>query len=202
MNKSYHEATASIMVLFLGVTVTVGMTVGLTSGSALAQNALSISNESTFGFNPVIVGVAMSNPADSVEGFVLAVSYDTTRLSVTDVSVAGTVTEATGAELVVPEIFETQGGFTLGVVLDFTTPFDGQEIPPGTNQRIATFVATPDIIIFPPNPSESVPLVFADGTFNIPTLDNILVIGGLSVGAGGGLEITGGPGAHEKLGLP
>ena len=153
--------------------------------SAFAQNSLSIGNANVQGLMGANdVPITMTNDAP-VEGFVLAVSYDTMLVSVMDVSIVGTVTESVGAELVVPEIFEAQGGFTLGVVLDAQgPPFDGQTIPAGAGQLIAHFDVMPDQVVGADTP---VSFDFTDGTFNNPPLDNIIVQGGLSVGAAQGL---------------
>ena len=123
------------------------------------------------------------------EGFVLAITYDNTALQITDVNITGTVTAAAGAELVVPEILAT--GITLGVVLDAAAPFDAQTIAAGTDQTIARIVAASTIIVGQTDPDVTAELDFLDGTLNNPPLDNILVQGGLSVGAGNGLALNG-----------
>jgi len=81
------------------------------------QNSISISGggQTVQGLGSASFGVDMTNDAE-VEGFVVAVSYDNSAVAITDLSTAGTETEAAAAELVVPEILGA--GFTLGVVLD------------------------------------------------------------------------------------
>ena len=102
---------------------------GLAS-SAIAQDSLSLGDGQIAGLGSDTVGVSLTN-GSPVEGFILAIGYDTSLISVLEVSIAGTVTESVGAELVIPEIFDDQGGFTLGVVLDFQAPFGGQTIVAG-----------------------------------------------------------------------
>ncbi len=150
---------------------------GLSGGPLLAQQSVTIEDATAAGLESVDIGVLLTND-DDVEGFVLAIGYDTDKVSVTDAGVDGTVTDSVGAELVVAEIFESQGGFTLGVVLDATPPFLGQTIAPGSNQEIANFTAVPDSVVVAP---EDVSFDFVDDTFNDPILNNIIVQGGQSV---------------------
>jgi len=107
---------------------------------------------------------------------------------VTDVNTTGSVTESSGAELIVPEILSN--GFTLGVVMDATAPFGGQTIPAGTGQNIGTFTAQSVIANPTGSPDETTGFNFVDGALNNPPLDNIIVQGGLSVGSGAGLGLN------------
>lgn len=126
--------------------------------------------------------ILMSNSSGPVQGFVLAVAHDTTQVQLVDVNIAGTVTASTGAELVVPQVFADGG--TLGVVLDFNTPFDGQAIAIGNDQHIANFVYSSNEDIVDPAPAESSALTFVDGQLGDPVLENVLVVGGLSIAPG------------------
>ena len=69
-----------------------------------AQNSLTIMDASTPGMSSVTVDVNMTND-DTVEGFVLAICVDETLVAVTNVSIAGTVTESTAVL-----VTETAGG--------------------------------------------------------------------------------------------
>ncbi|MDC0853034.1 hypothetical protein OAP77_01640, partial [Planctomycetota bacterium] len=133
-------------------------------------------------------GVTMTNDAE-VEGFVVALSFDSSSVSVTDVSTSGSVTESSGAELIVPEILA--GGFTLGCVLDAAAPFDGQTIGAGTDQLLMEFTVQSNLILNQGDPNVSTGFEFVDGNFNNPPLSNIVVIAGQSVGAGSGLGLNG-----------
>ena len=137
-------------------------------------------------------GVEMHSPSD-IEGFVIAVSFDDSLVTVTDVSTAGTVTESSNAELVVPEIFS--GGFTLGCVVDAAAPFDGQTIAAGSGLRLLNFTAQSVVVLDQADPIEVTGFAFSDGTFNNPPLSNIVVSGGLSFGAGNGLSLNDDPSA-------
>ena len=151
--------------------------IGLSTPTFAGDQSVAISNGTIAGIQSDTLSVTMNTDAPT-EGFVLAVGYDDTSLvSVTDVSVIGTDTAAAGAELVVAEIFDAEGGFTLGVVLDSTGPFDGQTIPAGAS-TIATFDVTADAVVVV---QTDITFDFVDGTFNDPVLNNILVQGGASV---------------------
>ncbi|MGB1810348.1 MAG: hypothetical protein ACPHQT_08730 [Planctomycetota bacterium] len=132
-------------------------------------------------------GIDMDSPSD-IEGFVIAVSFDDSLVAVTDVSTAGTVTESSNAELVVPEILS--GGFTLGCVLDAAAPFDGQTIAAGSGLRLMNFTAQSVVVLDQADPNEVTGFAFTDGTFNNPPLSNIVVSGGLSIGASNGLSLN------------
>jgi hypothetical protein len=137
----------------------------------------------------VIAGLGEANynvdmtSADPVEGFVVAICVDPMLLAMTDIG-PGPATTAAGAELVVPEL--VMGGGTLGVVVDAVAPFDGQTIPaPGGT--IGTITVMPTMVVMAPTPTV---LDFCDGVLNNPPLDNIIVVGGLSIGAGQGLMLN------------
>lgn len=152
---------------------------------AFAQNSLTITDGETAGLAPETLSVLME--ADSpVEGYVLAISYDTGLLTVSDI-LAGQATIDADAELVVPEALT--GGFTLGVVIDAAAPFDGQEIPAGSGLEIATFTMSPQSLVSTDTQSA---IEFTDGVLNNPPLSNILVQNGQSTGAGNGLELNDG----------
>lgn len=168
--KQKFSLRALSLVAFLGLMVG--------ASSASAQQSLTINNASTQGLQSANMDIVLDSSA-ATEGFVAAVQYDTMKVSVLSVDITGTITDSTGAELVVPEIFEAQGGFTLGVVLDSTAPFDGQTIPAGTN-TVASFTVMADAIF---GANEVVDFNFIDNTLNTPPLNNIIVQGGLSIGA-------------------
>ena len=132
-------------------------------------------------------GVDMDSTTD-IEGFVVALSFDDSLVTVTDVSTAGTITESANAELVVPEIFT--GGFTVGCVLDAAAPFDGQVIAAGNGLRLLNFTAQSVVILDQADPNEVTGFTFTDATFNNPPLNNIVVSGGLSFGSGAGLTLN------------
>ncbi len=124
------------------------------------------------------VRILLSNDSAS-QGFVLAISHDAADVTLTSIDVVGTQTALVGAELVVPQIFPDGG--TLGVVLDFTSPFGGQTLPVGANLHIANFRYTCDSLIELPNPNLTTSLQFANMQFGTPPLDNIVVVAGLSL---------------------
>ena len=135
---------------------------------------------------------------EPVQGFVLSVAVDTSKLSVTDVRAAGATLE-NNAELVVPEILPE--GFTLGVVMDIDPPYEGQVIPAGEDLLIAE-VDLAAAVLVPCGQEEQVPVVFQDG-LNSPPLNNILVVEGMSISQLEGLELVDGsvtiPGVCDTL---
>ena len=158
------------------------------SGSVLAGGgqSLNISNGSTQGLAPATMTISLDSTAPT-EGYVLAVALDDSQVAVSDLSTAGTATESSNAELIVPEILS--GGFTLGVVVDAEPPFDGHSIPAGTGQSLAEVTLTPMAVV---TAVTEVDLSFSDNTLNNPPLANIIVQGGLSTGAADGLGLNGG----------
>lgn len=113
-----------------------------------------------------------------VEGFVVCLAHEA-GIALADINLNGTATEAAGAEFVQVDTYNDGG--TIGVVLDFDPPFDGQTIPVGTAPaHIANFtyqLATE----LPPNQTAIYDLTLLDDTFGMPVLQNLLVEDGLSV---------------------
>jgi hypothetical protein len=124
--------------------------------------------------------------ADPVEGFVAAVGFDGTKVEVTDIDKADILSSQFHAELVVKEIFAN--GFTLGVVLDVDSPFEGQTIPVGTHQVALIDVRTSGCSETP----QEVAFAFQDMVFGTPPLLNLIVIGGESKSAAEGLALQNG----------
>jgi hypothetical protein len=118
--------------------------------------------------------VRMDNPADDVEGYVVALVHDA-GLELQDVGTGGTVAESAGADFVQADVFP-EGG-TLGVVLDLLPPFDGNVVSRGARQPIARFryrcprTAAPPVFA----------LRFVDGLLGSPPRSNVAVVGGFSV---------------------
>ena len=165
-----------------GLMLTVTLLLSTTAGG---QQSLTISDGSILGVGSDTLSVTMDSTA-ATEGFVLAIGIDSGLLTVSDLSTAG-ATDSTGAELAVPEIFAD--GATLGVVLDAQSPFDGQTIPAGSGTLIATMTVSAATVV---SSDTDTSVSFTDGTLNSPALENILVQGGLSIGAGQGLGLNDG----------
>lgn len=125
--------------------------------------------------------ILMSNSSGAVQGFVLAIAHED-GLTLNSIHLNGTVTASAGAEFVVPTLHPTGG--TLGVVLDFNSPFGGQTIGVGADQHIANFVYRCDEPPVDPAPATEFALSFADGAFGSPPLSNVIVVAGLSVAPG------------------
>jgi hypothetical protein len=167
-----------ISIVFLVIFALLGLTL---TGSA--QQSLSISDGSTQGLASETLTITLDATAD-VQGYVLAIAFDDTLLTASDLQPAGA---AENAELIVAEILT--GGVTLGVVMDSAPPYGDAPIPAGNGTTIATLTVTPALVV---GSDTDVAVDFQDGTLNSPALDNIIVQGGLSVGAGEGLGLNGG----------
>ncbi|MEM7261794.1 MAG: hypothetical protein AAF488_07355, partial [Planctomycetota bacterium] len=130
--------------------------------------------------------VLMDNPSGPVEGFALSIAHDATVLSLDEISIVGTVTEAAGAEFVAAETTPSvSGGGGVGdggvltVLLDFNAPFDGQTMAPGANQPIAYFTYSAVVeLLEGVDPSVVTTLDFVDGAFGTPPVDNLLLFSG------------------------
>lgn len=152
----------------------------------LAQQSLDLPDATAEGFSPTPVTVTLTNEAP-VQGYVLAIGYDPFLLNAIDVTVDGTAASAVGAEFIVIGLIE--GGLTCAVVLDFEPPFDGQEIPSGSNQSVGVITLSAVSAV---TENTDTPIDFVDGVFNDPPLSNVIVQGGLSVGTEAGLLLNGG----------
>ena len=155
----------------------------LISSISTAQQSLTLGSTDILGLTETTISVTLDATTD-VQGFVLAIGYDDSLVTATGLSPAGA---ASSAELQVPEILT--GGATLGVVMDANPPYSGSTIPSGTGIEIAILSITPKVVV---TSDTTTMLTFADGTLNSPALSNMIVQGGLSVGAGEGLSLING----------
>ncbi len=130
------------------------------------------------------VRILMSNQSGPVQGYVLAITHNSAVLTLEAITLTGTVAEVAGAELVVPQVLPNGAGGTLGVVLDFQSPFGGQVIAPGALQHVANFVYSCNAEIIDPAPSTTTDLTFVDGVLSNPPLENVIVVGGQSLHPG------------------
>ena len=124
---------------------------------------------------------------DPVEGYVVALCHDASVLTLQSIDVGAA---ASGAEFSATDLLSNGG--TLGVVLDFSAPFDGQTIPTGDSQEIAVYNYCCNN---PPGAAESAvvtPLSFCEMELGEPAKQNVLVVGGLSFGVAEGLGLEDG----------
>lgn len=127
--------------------------------------------------------VMLANCSD-VEGYVVALCHNPADLTLESISV-GDEANAVGAEFSAAEVFD--GGGTLGVILDVEPPFDGQVLAPGAhNIAIYTYSAIDS------DNERTTTLDFCDGALGAPLKDNVIVVGGLSVGEADGLALIDG----------
>jgi hypothetical protein len=159
----------------------------LAGGQYVQAKSLAIGSVDATG-STASVPITLSSDED-VQGYVLSVAVDTDKLMITDVPPAGATVD-NNAELVVAEILT--GGFTLGVVMDFEPPYDGQVIP--ANDPDSDLIATVEvesILNLACEEEETVPIEFQDG-LNTPPLSNLLVVDGSSIYETDGLGLVNG----------
>ncbi len=174
-----------------GQSIGVSDSLGLNSGSitcTLPPDTITIES----GGNPVDpyspcgdIRVLMSNQRP-VEGFVTAIANGA-GLTLTDIQLGAA---AAAADFSATEI-DAAGG-TFGVVMDLIDPEPmGPVIDAGADQHIATYTycCDPELGV---NETADVALEFVDGTLGAPPKDNILVIGGLSIGQSDGIILENG----------
>ncbi len=130
------------------------------------------------------VPITLNNQSGAVQGFVLAIQHDPAVITLEDINLNGTVSQTVGAEFQATETLANGG--TLGVVLDFTSPFNGQTIPVGAANHIANFCyscVTENKFFVGQSvpPSQPTNLTFVDGVFGTPPLSNVIVVAGLSL---------------------
>ncbi len=123
--------------------------------------------------------ILLSNSSGPAQGFVVALAHGQEELTLQEISLAGTITEEVGVEFEVSNIYSDGG--TIGVVLDFQPPFDGQTIATGNDNHIATYTYSCNDIIYLPESDQSSPLTLINGYIGVPPLDNVIVVGGLSL---------------------
>ena len=123
--------------------------------------------------------VLLSNSSGPVQGFVIAIAHGGDELTLQEITLVGTLTEAVGNEFEVTNLYADGG--TIGVVLDFQPPFEGQTIPTGTDNHIATYRYSCNGIIYLPDSDLVTPLTPINSYIGDPPLDNVIVVGGLSL---------------------
>ena len=155
-------------------------TLAFAGGGTSAYTAESQSGPSTGGST---VRVLMDS-SDNCEGYVICMSHDGSVVTLNSVDISGTAAETAGAEFVVANAYGNNG--TLGVVMDFSTPFDGQTIAAGSGRHIANYnYSCNNAVIYIEGDAvpatETSALTFEDDTNNNPPLENVTVSGGLSI---------------------
>ncbi|NRA75347.1 MAG: hypothetical protein HRU16_05340, partial [Planctomycetes bacterium] len=149
-------------------------------GDTSSYTAGNHSSPSTGGSTAAIM---MDSSADC-QGYVICITHDGSVVTLDSIGITGTAASAAGAEFVVANEYANSG--TLGVVLDFNSPFDGQTIAAGSGIHIANFNYSCNNAVFytegdPAPPTVTSALTFEDNNDNNPPLENVTVSGGLSV---------------------
>ena len=133
------------------------------------------------------VPVTLTTDAN-VEGLVAVAQWDSARGTGESVVTGPTIADANVVSTRIEE-----GYFAIGVVMD-NDGVGGEIIAPGADQVLASIEIRCNVL-------GSTPVDFVDGAFALegdePVLDNIVVVGGLSINAGSGLALTSGSFACE-----
>lgn len=176
----FNIKMGSGLVVLLLVCCTTLVLAGSGTGDTSSYTANSQSVASTGGAS---ISITMDSSADC-QGYVICLSHDNTVVTLDSITTGGTAADAAGAEFAIANTYATNG--TLGVVMDFTAPFDGQVIAAGSNVTVANFNYSCNNAVFyiegdAAPATESAALTFEDDTNNNPPLENVTVSGGLSV---------------------
>ena len=165
----------------------------LIAGALYAQTSRELKLGNGDGFKGQSVSVNLTLTSDQqVQGFVAAADWDGGALQGEDLTAGAALASA---DVIQPRL---QPSFAvLGVVMD-ADGADNEIINPGTDIVLARLKVK---CLGPAEGSDisvTTPLVFRDGTYAAdaggvgPKLDNIIVVGGLSIGAAEGLKLTNG----------
>ena len=158
---------------------------GLNSGSFSCTpppQRMSISNGGNIGDSLEGSARVLLSAHSAVEGFVTAVCHGN-GITLDSISVGSA---AAAADFSTEEVSEAGGA--LGVVMDLEDPVANPPvIGPGDGLHIATYNYTCNN-----NSNMTVPLTLCDGVLGDPAKDNLIVQGGLSIGAADGLILENG----------
>ncbi len=158
----------------------------LESGSltaTLSNDALAIESGGAGPADPCgNVRILLTNDS-RVEGFTTAIAHGA-GIVLEDITLGAA---AVGADFAQAEIDAAVGG-TFGVIVDLVDPEpDGPVIEPGVDQHVATYSYCCDAPVDAP-----IALEFVDGTLGSPPKDNLIIVGGLSIGQSDGIFLTNG----------
>ena len=149
------------------------------SGAPPAPGSLRIRDAVASAITGCAAADVVLDTASPVEGFIVAIAHDPAAISLSEISIAGTVTATSGADFIEPRILPDGG--ILEVIMDLEPPFSGNTIPAGNGQVIARFVYCCKQEPPAGGPDRVTALRFVDGVLGDPPLENTLVVGGRQV---------------------
>ncbi|MGE4618312.1 MAG: PKD domain-containing protein [Planctomycetota bacterium] len=128
---------------------------------ATPTNAMELADINVFGGQPVIHPV-LGTHEDFLQGFQIAVAYDSNVINMTELSIAGTLAESLDPEFIASSINpDGEDSFLyLAIIFDTLPPFDGRMMVPGSNQTLCTLNYT---VLQNASLGTSTELRFADG---------------------------------------
>ncbi|MBN1443547.1 MAG: hypothetical protein JXA90_12625 [Planctomycetes bacterium] len=141
------------------------------------------------------VRVLMTNVRGDVEGFQVAVCYDAAAIAFVP---PDPVEDLLGADAEQADFiaFETEGGVAIGIVIDLIDPMQfPPNIPVGVDNHVLTLpfaCISGDCPSASTDPDLVTPLSLCDGVVGEPVKENLIVVGGLSYGAGEGVVLQDG----------
>lgn len=124
---------------------------------------------------------------EPVQGYVIALAHESSKVRLFDVRIEGTDAESAGAEFV--NVGVSADGGVLGVVMDSSEPFDNQTVGPGTDLSLGRFfyeVIDPPLSFSVECDEEeedfdlSALLEFVDFELGSPQKENVVVVNGES----------------------
>lgn len=141
------------------------------------------------------VRVLMTNVSGPVEGFVVAACYDPEEVAADAAGVVlGQDENAQKADFIATEMGDT--GVAIGVVIDLIDPMEfPPNIEPGADHHILTIpfdCVAANCPSSPADPAITADVSLCDGVIGDPLKENLIVVGGLSIGVSDGLVLQGG----------
>lgn len=170
-------------------TYTVSLTVEGPGGGATETKigfveALAPTNLITIPMLPVFAMQAVSHPVIAtntvaIQGFQVAIVYNSNRAPITNVSFAGTTTGSLNPEFVIVDLDPVGPGSELivSVVLDIQEPFDGRTIDPGPNNLLCLLEYTVPFTTL----GETVSLTLVNGIGDDDQSNNLFTTEGVSL---------------------
>jgi len=110
---------------------------------------------------------------EPLEGISIAVEFDPNQIRFNSIDIGGTIAEAFGAEYFAPVIDNEAGYCTLGILMDFTSPFESQKIPA---TGFETPVANAEVVVLDADPETTGVDLKLSGFVGDPPVGNLFVV--------------------------
>ncbi len=142
------------------------------------SNVMSIPNITVFQGEPEVIIPVIGKHADPAQGYQIAAAWNEEVLMMQDLVFDATDIIGLSPEFVAPTIVldGQYSYFTLGLVLDFSTPFDGRTLPAGNNQRLVNM----EFDVKFQTPAPAVTTIELRNDLGDPVIANIFTVEGTS----------------------